>query len=410
MSPDGSRRRSYVTSPDVEAIFSNQAKDQRQHEHRHGNWQRDQRLLTSLWERWAKEAYGLEEAARLIRAKAFSQDDSQRHTNEKQAFARDFVPIAAQAALAIGEMLGAQDCRRFAKRVASLVREPLQERSPIAVDSRQQVADAHSTLESIRRNARVIAIDVLKAAVVGEAETVHLLLRKAFDARLALGESVVLYWLADKLRFEVLGVLEDDPRLAEIPSQLVDAIADEQFRRAMAQCSPALSRTPQLAQLSNHGRPEESETRHRDSDDQRQKRPETTSPLDDDARMTQVEIATKSASGDSKRTVKSKKSTASGEAREKLTSKILAHHKYENGSCGNFHSIGVRELARDVCAPSTAKDFFVKVFGGHEAYKISCRQPGKLAFSLRLLAGDVLPKHLDLDPTRYAQVDNDADD
>jgi hypothetical protein len=105
-----------------------------------------------------------------------------------------------------------------------------------------------------------------------------------------------------------------------------------------------------------------------------------------------------------------KRSTESGEAERKLISALLAHHHYSNGGCDNFEPIGNNEIAGPEMAgvvKSTASNFFKKYFGGHSAYKKKCLRPSELAFALKLMAGDVLPKHLDVDPRRDAREGDD---
>lgn len=95
-----------------------------------------------------------------------------------------------------------------------------------------------------------------------------------------------------------------------------------------------------------------------------------------------------------------KRSTAKGDARSKIISALAKHHKYDNGSCGNFVPIGVRELERlAVVGKATASDFFSAKFnngerGGHAKYQIACRERGKLVDSLKLLLGEFPPSIL----------------
>jgi hypothetical protein len=105
--------------------------------------------------------------------------------------------------------------------------------------------------------------------------------------------------------------------------------------------------------------------------------------------------------GDGKPTGKSghKKSTASGEAEEKLIGALALHHRYENGWCDNQEPIGVRALARKAkVSEGSGTGFFKAHFEGHNAYKVTCtRDPRKLADKIGELVGDISPqKHLSL--------------
>jgi hypothetical protein len=97
---------------------------------------------------------------------------------------------------------------------------------------------------------------------------------------------------------------------------------------------------------------------------------------------------------------KSKRSTERGEGRAKLIGALTKHHKYADGSCLNLEPIGNNELARLAeVSESTASAFFNTEFnqgetGGHTVYRALCRDPGRLADSLKLLNGEFSPHHL----------------
>jgi hypothetical protein len=91
---------------------------------------------------------------------------------------------------------------------------------------------------------------------------------------------------------------------------------------------------------------------------------------------------------------KPKKSTQSGEAEAKLISFLTKHHQYADGGCLNQEPIGNNELARNaVVSPSTANAFFVRHFGGYDQYKYACADNDRLIASLRLLNGELAPRH-----------------
>jgi hypothetical protein len=89
---------------------------------------------------------------------------------------------------------------------------------------------------------------------------------------------------------------------------------------------------------------------------------------------------------------KQKRSTIPEEALVKIISKLTEHHQYENGSCLNTTPIGNNELARKATvANSTACLFFQKHFKGYGQYRVVCRDPSKLAASIKLLRGEFSP-------------------
>ena len=97
---------------------------------------------------------------------------------------------------------------------------------------------------------------------------------------------------------------------------------------------------------------------------------------------------------------KSKRSTERGEGRAKLIGALTKHHQYADGSCLNLEPIGNNELARLAeVSESTASAFFNNEFnqgetGGHTVYRALCRDPGRLADSLKVLNGEFSPHHL----------------
>lgn len=99
--------------------------------------------------------------------------------------------------------------------------------------------------------------------------------------------------------------------------------------------------------------------------------------------------------GKSKPGTKSKKSTVKGEARAKLIAALSLHHKYQEGSCLNTEPIGCNELARQAqVSQGSATPFFKAEFKGYSAYKVVCRDPGRLAESLKVLNGEFSPQEL----------------
>lgn len=119
-----------------------------------------------------------------------------------------------------------------------------------------------------------------------------------------------------------------------------------------------------------------------------------------DASPAEVKTANDKAHGAEAKAVRTKRSTESGEARAKIVAALTAHHKYGNGSCGNFGPIGVNELARlaEVSSGSVSQ-FFQKHFAEPDAkagegltrYKAACRERAKLCDALELLNGDKPP-------------------
>jgi len=92
---------------------------------------------------------------------------------------------------------------------------------------------------------------------------------------------------------------------------------------------------------------------------------------------------------------KPKRSTEKGEGRAKLIAALTKHHDYDKGSCLKTEPIGSNELARMVeVSKSTASAFFKAEFDGHAKYKVVCRDPGRLAKSLKVLNKEFAPLEL----------------
>jgi hypothetical protein len=93
---------------------------------------------------------------------------------------------------------------------------------------------------------------------------------------------------------------------------------------------------------------------------------------------------------------KARRSTAKGEARNKIVAALTKHHQYTDGSCLNTEPIRVKKLARQAdVSPSTVTAFFQEKFQGHEEYRALCyRDVAKLAAALKLLNGEFSPHHL----------------
>jgi hypothetical protein len=87
-----------------------------------------------------------------------------------------------------------------------------------------------------------------------------------------------------------------------------------------------------------------------------------------------------------------KRSTERGEGRAKLITALTKHHQYAGG-CLNLEPIGNNELAKVAqVSPSTASEFFVKEFKGHDKYKaLCCQGAGGLVNALKILNGEFSP-------------------
>jgi hypothetical protein len=87
--------------------------------------------------------------------------------------------------------------------------------------------------------------------------------------------------------------------------------------------------------------------------------------------------------------VRKKKSTTNGDARLKLIGFLRAHHQVDNNRVGNFEPIGCRVLARKAgCAASTASKIIQALFGNHQQYQDTMKQPKKLMQKLGLEDGE----------------------
>ena len=94
-------------------------------------------------------------------------------------------------------------------------------------------------------------------------------------------------------------------------------------------------------------------------------------------------------------TVRTKKSTAKGDARVKIIAALTKHHKYQDDSCLNQDPIGVSELARQADVGKTsASRFFTEKFEGWTRYRTACRDVSSLVAALKLLNQDFSPHHL----------------
>lgn len=89
-----------------------------------------------------------------------------------------------------------------------------------------------------------------------------------------------------------------------------------------------------------------------------------------------------------------KRSTQKGEAKQKLISALVAHHKYDGVVCEKRDSVSVRELAEAAeVAPASASRFFQKQFpdGGHKRYKNLCiRDFRRVEQFLKLISGETV--------------------
>jgi hypothetical protein len=87
-----------------------------------------------------------------------------------------------------------------------------------------------------------------------------------------------------------------------------------------------------------------------------------------------------------------KRSTQKGEGRAKLIAALTKHHDYADGGALNLDPIGNNALADlAVVDKATASAFFKKEFGGHEKYKVACRDANTLVTALKLLNGEFAP-------------------
>jgi len=71
------------------------------------------------------------------------------------------------------------------------------------------------------------------------------------------------------------------------------------------------------------------------------------------------------------------------------------YHQYSKGRCEDVGHVGVNKLADQLKLSSgTVSGFFKKEFGGHNKYKIACGNLRNLAYSLKILNGDLPPSIL----------------
>jgi len=109
-----------------------------------------------------------------------------------------------------------------------------------------------------------------------------------------------------------------------------------------------------------------------------------------DAEKLQFGEPRQTASSSAKKTPRRRKK---GEAEAILVSALCEWHGFDGG-CNRTEPIEVSELARRCnMARSTVSSFFARCFKGHDQYQRRCSKPGELAFSLKLLRGEVLPRH-----------------
>jgi hypothetical protein len=110
------------------------------------------------------------------------------------------------------------------------------------------------------------------------------------------------------------------------------------------------------------------------------------------------------ASSSAKKTPRRRKK---GEAEAILISALCEWHGFSDGGCDRAEPIGVSELARRCdMARSTVSSFFKKFFEGHNQYQRQCSKPSDLTLSLKLLRGEVRPRHF----TQYYGEPSDDQD
>jgi hypothetical protein len=96
--------------------------------------------------------------------------------------------------------------------------------------------------------------------------------------------------------------------------------------------------------------------------------------------------------GEESRTTRKKRSTEPGEARAKTIAALTAWHQYDNGSCGEYEPIGVRQFVREfpnVCSAGQFSGFLLREFGGHAKYRTACHNKQALRERLAILNGEV---------------------
>jgi hypothetical protein len=118
----------------------------------------------------------------------------------------------------------------------------------------------------------------------------------------------------------------------------------------------------------------------------------------------------KDEAGNAPTTPARKRSTERGEGRAKLIAVLTKHHKYADGGCLNQEPIGNNELAKAArVSRSTASAFFNDKFQGYAKYRAVCRDPGRLADSLKALNGEFSPHDL-FGRQPAGEDDRDAED
>jgi len=84
-----------------------------------------------------------------------------------------------------------------------------------------------------------------------------------------------------------------------------------------------------------------------------------------------------------------------GESKALIIAALNGHHQYCNGACEDVGHVGVNKLARYLkLSPSTISGFFKTEFGGHDKYRIACGNLENLAYSLKMLNGELRPSIL----------------
>ena len=97
-----------------------------------------------------------------------------------------------------------------------------------------------------------------------------------------------------------------------------------------------------------------------------------------------------------------------GEAKTILVAALCEWHGFSDGGCNRTEPIEVSELARRCdMTRSTVSSFFKTCFEGHDEYRRRCSEPGELVFSLKLLRGEVLPRHFKQHYSEPSDQDND---
>ncbi len=94
--------------------------------------------------------------------------------------------------------------------------------------------------------------------------------------------------------------------------------------------------------------------------------------------------------------VRTKRSTAKGNAAEKLIAALTLHHEYAKESCLNLEPVGSNALARKAgVGTGSASRFFANQFKGWAKYKVLCGDPKRLITALKLLNDEFRPFLLD---------------